>query len=100
MNVNEGYSLDIKLFAADVFPKEEFFEDLKQEKEHNTSTNISYQTVKLQKTELKDNKQKIDLQTVGEINPQLLKVSQKIIRIIIDIDKRMELKNIRKKSVD
>lgn len=100
LNVTDGYSLDIKLFAADVFPKEEFFEDLKQEKEHNTSTNLSYESVKLQKTELKDNKQKIDLQTVGEVNPLLLKISQKIIRLIIDIDKRMELKNTRKKSVN
>ena len=99
LNIKDGYSVEMKLFASDIFPKEELFEDIKSEKEANLNTNIAYESIQLQKTELKDNKQKIDLQSVGEINPILFRVAQKIIRLIIDIDKRTELHSRRKNAL-
>ena len=87
----ENNSIAVKISCADEFPKKELLSELGGEGDKSILSKITYETIKLQKIKLKDNKQKIDMQSCKNINPRLLKFSQKIIRAVIDIDKRTEL---------
>lgn len=82
----------IKISCPNEFPKKELENDIKQKKSKNEGDmNISYEQIKLQKMPPESAKQKVDFQTQIKINPKIMNIAFKLIKQIIEIDKRTEL---------
>ena len=82
----------IKISCPAEFPKNELENDIKQNKSKTEGNmKISYEQIKLQKMPPESAKQKVDFQTQTKINPKIMNVAFKLIKQIIEIDKRTEL---------